>query len=206
MAGIAGDDTGVRGLRDAGAEAVGLLLVGEDERVRDRPPVIEQPLRGQPENAAFVRRFRAPGSRLPAPGSRLPAPGSRLPAPGSRLPAMPCDRIALGPCSSVRYPWWLAAMIRSNRVCSACAHGMTTIPRPASTSGSPAENGSVMLDVATTCTRRSASKAGKTSVSRFSVVTLWTTKRTVRANPTVRHSPAAMPIGTCTGGTFIGTA
>ncbi|PWW53158.1 hypothetical protein DFQ13_116148 [Actinokineospora spheciospongiae] len=101
------------------------------------------------------------------------------------------------PCNSVKWPWWLAATIKSKRVCVACSQEIMMIPRSDTASASPWTNGSVPLVVATTCTRKSDSNSPRTSHNRVKVVMLCTTARTTRTGRTVVHLSAPSPTGTC---------
>ncbi|MBN9743541.1 hypothetical protein DMP23_21095 [Amycolatopsis sp. A1MSW2902] len=104
---------------------------------------------------------------------------------------------------SVIPPWWLAEMARSNRVCRAWFHPMAMMPWSSKSSASPCWNGSDPLHEATSCTRRSLSKAGRTSSSRVTVVTLCAMRSIRRCGEMVFHWSARNPTGASTGLSFI---
>ncbi|WP_188278545.1 hypothetical protein [Streptomyces sp. CBMA152] len=85
---------------------------------------------------------------------------------------------------------------RSTGVRTACSHGSTGTPVSASSSATPASNADDPVHVASSCTRRSSWKSGRTSSSRVAEVTLWITNSTRRQRPRVAHRAASSPTGT----------
>ncbi|MEV5984960.1 hypothetical protein AB0L85_08035, partial [Streptomyces sp. NPDC052051] len=75
-AGISCHDAHRERFRTTDGQPFALLVMRENDRRGNDPPLMHQPLRSQ-----------AKGFRLPASGFRLPASGFRLPASGFRLPA-----------------------------------------------------------------------------------------------------------------------
>ncbi|MGW1717541.1 hypothetical protein [Streptomyces sp. NPDC002156] len=87
-------------------------------------------------------------------------------------------------------------MANETGVSTACSHGSTGTPVPASNSSTPDLNADDSVQVTSSWTLKSSSKSGIMSSSRVAEVTLWTTSRTLRLRPRVAQRAESSPTGT----------